>query len=72
MALKEGCYNRIAERNGRIYLFQHEAPLAEGLNPLVFPDIHEYKRFVEQQLMSGGECRVLRVRKTRYRHPEEK
>lgn len=58
-------------RDGNIYIFQHENPLQIGQNPLVFADIHEYKKYVMQQLIAGSTCQVLKAVDSGYRHPDE-
>ena len=64
MENKEDCYDMLIEHSGKIYLFNKKNEIKKDTNPIIFNDLEEYKKYVQEENSKGNKCPVLFLKYT--------
>lgn len=64
LGLERDCPNLLLKRGGDYYLYNSKKPQIDGLNPIKFKSLSEYKDFVEIMQKEGIHCPVLFLQRT--------
>jgi len=71
MKNKKDCYDMLIEHSGKIYLFNEKNEVKEDLNPIIFNNLEEYKKYIEKENSKGNKCPVLFLKYTTNTQNEE-
>lgn len=59
VASKESCPDLLVQKANKVYLYSTNEPEVQGVNPIVFDNLHQYTEFVEYKRSKGIRCPVL-------------
>ena len=71
MENKKHCYDMLIEHSGKIYLFNKKNEIKKDTNPIIFNDLEEYKKYVQEENSKGNKCPVLFLKYTTNAQNEE-
>tara|TARA_Y100000389_G_scaffold198880_1_gene236219 strand:- start:8335 stop:9018 length:684 start_codon:yes stop_codon:yes gene_type:complete len=71
MENKKHCYDMLIEHSGKIYLFNKKNEIKKDTNPIIFNNLEEYKKYVQEENSKGNKCPVLFLKYTTNAQNEE-
>ena len=61
---KDDCPNMLIEKDGELVLFNSKKKVVPGVNPIIFKNLEEYKKYVELQQSKNTTCPVIYLQYT--------
>ena len=55
----EFCYDLIEKKNNRYHVYNSKRELIPGLNPLIFDNLEDYKKYMEWKQDNGSDCPAI-------------
>ena len=59
---KEGCPDLLIQKANKVYLYSTNEPEIQGVNPIVFDNLHQYTEYIEYKRIKGIRCPVLHLK----------